>query len=124
MFIHQIEADLKRLPIVKRLPGNVFSKDVGANQVRVVVTDNGESVTLSGTVKAYVKLPDGTTLNLTGSKSGNVARVVLPADAYEQVGMIGVYLRIENSGQKITLGGVEGYCYKSRTSELIYDPAQ
>ena len=122
MFIHQIEADLTRLPTVKRLPGTVFTNDVGANQVQVAVTKNGQSVTLSGTVKAYVKRPDGTTINITGSKSGNVARVVLTDDSYEQNGMIGVYLRIEKSGQKITLGGIEGYCYKSRTSDLIYDP--
>ena len=123
MFIHQIEADLKRLPIVKRLPGNVFTKDVGANQVRVVVTDNGQSVTLYGDVKAYIKRPNGTTLNVTGTKDGNVARVVLPSDAYDEEGMLGVYLRLEYAGQKTTLGGIEGYCYKSRTSDLIYDPA-
>lgn len=30
MFIHQIEVDFKRLPVVKRLPWNAFTKDTGA----------------------------------------------------------------------------------------------
>lgn len=122
MFIHQIEADLKQMPTVKRLPGNVFSKDVGANQVRVVVTDNGENVRLYGDVKAYIKKPNGETLNVTGTHDGNIARVVLPSEAYDDEGMLGVYIRLEFAGQKTTLGGIEGYCYKSRTSDLIYDP--
>lgn len=125
MFIHQIETDFKRLPVVKRLPGNVFTKDTGANQVRVVVTDNGQSVTLYGDVKAYIKRPGGaSTLNVTGTKDGNIARVVLPSEAYDYEGMLGIYLRLEFAGQKTTLGGIEGYCYKSQTSDLIYDPAQ
>lgn len=121
MFIHQTETDLTQLPVVKRLPGKVFSKDVGANQVRVIVTNKGNRVTLTGTVRAYIKKPDGTMIDMTGSRDSNIARVVLPSEAYEQEGMLGIYLRIEDSGKVITLGGVEGYCYKSRTNDLVYD---
>lgn len=124
MFIHQIESDLNRLPTVKRLPGNVFTKDSGANKVMVAVTDNGQEVPLIGNIRAYIKRPNGTTLDVAGSRDGNVAMVVLPDDAYDYEGLLGVYLRSEYGGQKITLGGVEGYCYKSQTSDLIYDPAQ
>ena len=122
MFVHQIESDLTKLPIVKRLPGNVFTNDSQANEIRVVVTDNGKAVALSGYVKAFIKKPDGSTMDVLGSKSGNVASVILPSGAYDTEGMLGIYLRIEYGGQKTTIGGVEGYCYKSRTSDLIYDP--
>lgn len=119
MFIHQIDSDLTRLPIVKQLNGNVFSQDSSANKVVVRVTNNGIPVNLSGTVKAFVKKQDGTTLDITGTINGNEAYVVLPSSAYNVVGMLGVYVRIETSDQTITLGGIEGRVYPSIIGQTI-----
>ena len=119
MFEYWIDSDLTRLPIVKQLNGNVFSQDSGANKIGVRVTENGEPVTLSGTVKAFIKKPDGETLDVTGTASGNEAYVVLPSSAYNVVGMLGVYVRIETSDQTITLGGIEGRVYPSIIGQTI-----
>ena len=119
MFEYWIDTELHRLPIVKRLDGQAFSQDSGANKIGVRVTENGEPVTLSGTVKAFIKKPDGETLDVTGTASGNEAYVVLPSGAYSEVGMIGIYIRLETEDQTITLGGVEGYVYPSIIGQTI-----
>lgn len=119
MFEYWMEADLERLPAVEQIRGRVFSADSGANLIGVRVVDDGEPVTLSGTVKANIVKPDGSTITVTGSKSGNAAYVVLPEGAYTVPGRIGVYLRLEDSGQVITLGGAEGYVIRSKTATTI-----
>ena len=113
------DTDLTRLASVKPVSGRVFSQDSSANKIGVNVYDGGEPVTLSGTVKANIIKANGETITVTGNKSGNQAWVVLPADAYTVVGKIGIYLRIEDGTQVITLGGVEGYVYRSQTAILI-----
>ena len=120
MFEHWIHTDLSRLPEVKKL-GNVFSQDSSANKIGVEVTDNGESVSLSGTVKAYIIKPDGSTVEDTTNvgKSGNTAWVVLPASAYSLVGQISVFLKLINGSTVTTLGGVEGYVYRSKTANIL-----
>ena len=120
MFEHWIHTDLKRLPDVKKL-GNVFSADDGANKIGVEVTEDGVPVTLSGTVKAWIVKPDGTTIKETTNVglSGNTAWVVLPASAYTVVGQLGVYLKLISGSTVTTLGGVEGYVYRSRTSNIL-----
>ena len=112
-------ADLRQMPSVKQLTGRVFSQDESANKIGVRVTENGEPVTLSGTVKAYVIKQDGTTLDITGTASENEAYVILPATAYTVVGEIGVFIRIETEDQTVTLGGVEGYVYPSIIGQSI-----
>lgn len=113
MFEHWIRSDLKKLPAVETLAGRAFSGDSGANKIGVVVTDGGEAVTLTGTVKAYIVRPNGTTIEATGDKSGNTAWVVLPEGAYAYAGKIGVFLKLINGTVVTTLGGVEAYVYKS-----------
>ncbi len=111
MFEHWIETDLCRLPQVKSL-GTVFRADIQANKVGVIVTRNGEPVTLQGGVKAWIITNHGTTLEVNGEKSGNRAWVVLPAGAYVYVGKIGVYIRLENGGEVTTIGAAEGWVWR------------
>lgn len=113
MFEYWLQTDLQRLPTVKPL-GNVFSQDSGANKIGVIVTDGGEAAELSGTIRANVVKPDGSTIQVTGEASGNRAWVILPAAAYTAVGQIGVYLKLITENETTTLGGVEGYVNKSR----------
>lgn len=119
MFEYWMDVDLERLPAVERVRGRVFTADNGANLIGVRVTDDGEPVTISGTVKANIVKPDGTTIEMTGSKSENGAYVILPESAYTLAGRIGIYLRIEDNGQVITLGGAEGYVHPSKTATTI-----
>ena len=114
MFEYWMQTDLQRLPEVKHLGGQVFSKDNGANKIGVEVLDGGEPITLSGTITANIILADGTTITAPGDKSGNRAWVVLPEAAYNVVGHIGIYLKRTSGTETATLGGVESYVYKSR----------
>lgn len=114
MFETWIETDLMKLPTVMRLMGRAFSSDDGGNKVGVIVKDGGEPITLSGTVKGYIIKPDGTMINdVSGSKSGNRAWIVLPSSAYALQGQITVTIKLINGTEVSTLGAVEAYVYPS-----------
>lgn len=113
MFEYWMESDINSLPKVHQLTGRDFSQDSGANKIGVRVTDHGQAVTLSGNVNAWIIRPDGTTIQQSGSRSGNAAWVILPSGAYAQEGKICVSIRLVNGSEVTTLGCVEGYVYKS-----------
>lgn len=112
MFEHWIKTDLKEPVQVQRLQGVLFSGDDGANKIGVIVTNGGAAVTLSGTVKAKVITPSGTTVEVTGDKSGSQAWVVLPDDVYTDVGHIGIYIKLISGSEITTLGGIEAYVHR------------
>ena len=112
MFERWMETDLNQLPKVED-SGLTFSQDSGANKLGVKVFDNGDPVTLSGTVKAWVVRANGTTIQINGSKSGNTAWVVLTSDAYAVVGRIGVFIKLLSGNDVTTLGGFDGYVYRT-----------
>lgn len=112
MHEHWLKTDLTELPEVEK-KGLYFTDDSGANKIGVIVTDDGESITLSGTVKGYVICPDGSTKEVTGDKSGNTAWIVLPDSAYDLPGQIAVFIKLISGNDVTTLGGVEGYVYKT-----------
>lgn len=99
---HWFEQDLKNLVSVHHISGNMFSQDNKANKIGVRVFKDGEPVTLSGTISANVILPDNSTLLVeSGSISGNEASIVLPEDAYENPGMISIFIKL-SSGSSVT----------------------
>lgn len=112
MFETWVSTDLSRLPEIRKM-GTGFSADSGANKIGVHVTQDGESVELSGTVRAWIVRADGKTITVDGSKSGGDAWVVLPAEAYIAPGPIGIYIKLISGTEVATLGGVEGYVYKA-----------
>lgn len=107
-----LKTDINRLPQVMD-NGTMFTADSGANLIGVEVYDEGSEVTLSGSVKAWIVLPNGTTIQQNGSKSGNRAWVTLPSNAYTYEGQIGVFIKLINGNDVTTLGGVEGFVYKT-----------
>ena len=115
MFEYWLETELTNFPPVERIRGQVFSQDSGANKIGVRVTKNGLPVTLTGSVKAWVIKPDGSTIEIDGSKSNNTAWVVLSSSAYSVVGNIKVAIRLINDSQVTTLGVVEAHVYQSTT---------
>ena len=62
MFEQWVNIDTTRLPDVSKMSGFLFSADKGANKFGAKVTNNGASVSLTGTVKGYIIKPDKTTL--------------------------------------------------------------
>ena len=91
MFEHWAHTDLTRLPDIKKM-GNVFSQDSEANKIGVEVTKDGVPVNLVGMVKAWIVKPDGEmiTEQQNVGMSGNTAWVILPDEAYDKVGLLGM----------------------------------
>ena len=106
-----IDTDLRLLPHVKVLNGRFFTGDGNADKVGVRVTDDGAPVQLSGTVKASVVKPNGVTLEISGSLSGNEAWVILPSSCYTHRGRLAVVIKLTSGGTVTTLGALEAYVY-------------
>ena len=74
--------DLQKPVKVQYLDGSMFSNNGNGNRIGVNVYDNGEAVTLTGSVSGYAVLSDGTTVPCTGARSGNKASILVPPAAY------------------------------------------
>ena len=109
-----IKTDLKQLPKVEKMAGVMFTQDSRADRIGVNVTKEGEPVELQGSVIGYIVKPDGSTITTAGQKQGNKAWVDLPAAAYTTPGLVSVFVKVTDEDRTITLGGVEGICYKAR----------
>lgn len=113
-----LDTDLTVLPHVVPLPDDTFTADAQANKVGVRVTKAGQSVTVSGTIKGYIIKPDGSTITVNGSKSGNTAYVILPATAYTAPGKIMVIIKSLDGETVTTLGACE--CIMHRTTTEVH----
>ena len=114
------EQDLQK-PVEVRYPkGNLFSNNGNGNRIGVVVTNNGEAVTLSGTVSGYAVLSDGTTVPCTGSRSGNKASILVPPAAYLP-GAIFVTVFLTDGSTVTTLAAVSSTVLQARTDSQV-DP--
>lgn len=115
------EQDLNKAVKVHYLDGNVFSADVQGNKVGVNVYRNGSAETLTGTISGNVIRPDGTTVAISGSSSGNQAWVVLPQAAYAIPGVISIIIKNTVSSVVTTLCAVVANVYQS-TTDTVVDP--
>ena len=113
-----LKTDLKKPVTVQKLSGNLFSADNEGNLIGVEVFDNGEAATLSGNVNGYVIRPDGETVLVDGTLSGNKASIVLPSSAYAVVGQESIVIKVGS----VTVGACVAYVYKS-TTDVIVDPS-
>lgn len=115
------QQDLKKPVQVNMVKGNVFSGDSEGNLLGVTVTDNGEEVSLSGTVSASIIRADGTTVAQSGTVVGNKCSVVLPSAAYAIPGSIIITLKLIQLGVITTLLCVVGTVYRTST-DVAVDP--
>lgn len=74
--------DLQKPVKVQYIDGSMFSNNGNGNRIGVNVYDNGEAVTLTGSVSGYAVLSDGTTVPCTGARTGNKASILVPPAAY------------------------------------------
>lgn len=74
--------DLQKPVKVQYIDGSMFSNNGNGNRIGVNVYDNGEAVTLTGSVSGYAVLADGTTVPCTGARTGNKASILVPPAAY------------------------------------------
>jgi glycerophosphoryl diester phosphodiesterase len=77
-----VNQDLQKPVKVQYIDGSLFSNNGNGNRIGVNVYDNGEAVTLTGSVSGYAVLSDGTTVPCTGARTGNKASILVPPAAY------------------------------------------
>ena len=81
--------------------------DNNAHTWRVTVLDGGEAAQVAGSVTGYFVRPDGNTVAVQGSMTGNVASVVLAQACYAQEGDVKAVLRLSvSTGAKVTLAAL------------------
>lgn len=112
-----LKCDLQQMVQVEKLTGNVFTADNQANRIGVIVTDGGESVTLTEGVTGYVIRQDDATVVVIGSTSGNRAWIDLPASAYTVPGLISIVIKLGTT----TVGACCGQVSRT-TTDTIVDP--
>lgn len=112
--------DLQEAVKVHYLDGNMFTNNGNGNRVGVIVTNNGEEITLSGAVSGYVITPDGSTVPCTGSMSGNRASILIPAAAY-QPGNIFISIFLTDDTTVTTLAAISTGVLLTRTNAQV-DP--
>lgn len=113
-----LKCDLQQLVQVEKLTGNIFTADNQANRIGVIVTDGGESVSLSESVTGYVIRQDDATVVVTGGVTGgNRAYIDLPTSAYVVPGLISIVIKVGTT----TVGACCGNVTRS-TTDTIVDP--
>lgn len=112
------DQDLQKPVKVHYIDGNLFSHNGNGNRVGVHVFDNGEPVTLSGTVSGYVVTADGSTVPCTGSRSGNSASILIPAAAY-QPGAVFITVFLTDGSTVTTLASVATNVLRARTNNQV-----
>lgn len=110
--------DLQNPVKVHYLNGNLFSHNGNGNRIGVHVFDNGEPVTLAGTVSGYVVTSDGSTVPCTGSRSGNNASILVPPAAY-QPGAVFITVFLTDGSTVTTLASVSTSVLVARTENQV-----
>lgn len=112
--------DLQKPVNVHYLDGSLFSHNGNGNRIGVHVFNNGEPVTLSGTISGYVVTADGSTVPCTGTRSGNDASILIPPAAY-QPGAVFITLFITDGTTVTTIASVATSVLTARTNNQV-DP--
>lgn len=116
-----VSVDLSHPLVVHPIPGIMGGGDRYADIIRVLVYQNGEPVTLSGTVTGYVMNRAGDTFVIDGVCSGNGVQVQLIEEVYELPGPITIAVRLVNGDVKTTLA-ICSTAVKMTSTTTVYDP--
>ena len=113
-----ITQDLDQPVGVTPLGGNLFSGDNAGNLVGVHLTEGGAPASgVTGTVTGYFIRSDGTTVLISGVRSGADVSCTLPLACYGVVGPFSLVIKVGNT----TVGAVTGYVYQTSTDTVV-DP--
>lgn len=112
--------------------GNIFRSffnrmigegDNMANRFGVQIRENGEAVSLVGAAcVGYFIRPDGITLVIDGTVSGNTAYVDLPEAAYAKAGNYTLTIKVSGTDFVDTMRIVDGTVVETTTGDIA-DPA-
>ena len=115
----KVELTTGAAPVVQL--GRIFYSDVQAQRIGVIVTLEGQAVSLSGTCSGTSILNDGSTVPLTGTVSGNEAYVDLTSSCYAVEGPIQIFLKLTTGSVVTTLLAAVGTVSLTETGTVI-DP--
>lgn len=102
--------------------GYIYRDDNAAHVWEVTILRDGEPADLTGyTVRGYFIRSDETTVSITGSKSGNVATVQLNASCYALKGLLKGVVRLEKTGEVITVSAMHVRVDVATTDEMAID---
>lgn len=96
IYRHMYKVDVANDPLIRRDVGALLGLyDKAANRFGVELYDNGTALTLSGkTVTGYMIRPDGKTVDISGTASGNQAYVELKENCYLYDGAFTLSLKV------------------------------
>lgn len=116
-----ITVDLDK-PLVRVNVGGVMaSNDKQADKYSVSVTRNGANVSLTGcSVYGYMILPNGETIKIAGTVSGNTASVIIPQSGYAYDGAFTLAIKVSGADYNETLVIFDGHIAQT-VSETVVD---
>lgn len=86
---------------IEVLKGAAFQDEDGGHTFEISGVDNsGNAISLSGTVAGVFLRPDNTDVPITGSASGGIVSVTLPAECYDVPGRFGLTVFVTADSQK------------------------
>lgn len=116
-FVQDLTQDIQ----VRQCGTIVFNKDDLSNVLEVALYNGQTPYADGGTVSGACICPDGATVPLNGSLTGNVARVTLIGDCFAIPGQIGVGIQITSGTSKTTVLKAI-YNVELLETETIVDP--
>lgn len=97
-------------------------QDIKANRIGARVLNGGEEVDLTGiSVVGYFVRSDGTTVTISGSKSGSTVWVDLPQASYVYDGYFSLAIKLVGGTETVTVRFVEGMIINTQVGSLV-DP--
>ena len=115
--------DLSKPVQAQALKGNVFSLDNLGSRLSVLIYDNGQPATISGTITGNCILPDGSTVNISGgltSENGcSKAYVDVPQSCLLIPGILKIAIKCTSSSVITTLAAIVANVYMTKTDNVI-----
>lgn len=115
--------DLSKPVQAQALKGNVFSLDNLGSRISVLIYENGQPATISGSITANCILPDGSTVNANGSltteNGGSKAYVDVPQSCLLIPGILKIAIKCTSSSVITTLAAIVANVYMTKTDNVI-----
>jgi hypothetical protein len=115
--------DLYKPVQAQALKGNVFSLDNLGSRLSVLIYNNGQPATISGSVTANCILPDGSTVNVNGGltteNGGSKAYVDVPQSCLLIPGILKIAIKCTSSSVITTLAAIVANVYMTKTDNVI-----
>ena len=115
--------DLSKPVQAQVLKGNVFSLDNLGSRLSVLIYNNNEPATISGSITANCILPDGSTVNVNGGLTtegdGSKAYVDVPQSCLLIPGILKIAIKCTSSSVITTLAAIVANVYMTKTDNVI-----